>query len=445
MYLIKNRNSTYYCRICLPQELRVVGYPSEMRFSLYTKNRQVAIDRNLVLAGRIRYLINHHTSKVTPTSFKQLVRQEISLIRDKLLNQILAESALPTHIQKPPAKRVCKKRAETSQQLLERFLAKKESEKITRKSLLLLKNRISHFINNINCSLSDVTVKKASDYHDKLIASDISSKSVREYLSATRQFFNWLILNEVIYTNPFSLIKVKRESKLASEERSRWSLKQLQILFQHPNFTQSIGQVASKVTYQRKLEDYWIPLLLLYTGARAGEICQLLVKDIELHDNIWCLNINANEPDKSLKTAASKRLIPIHNKLIELGFLEYVQMRKSSRQKGVFSIKPYGKTQSWSDPFCKRFYKIQNNIGMKSKNRPTVHGLRHTFIDQAQSIGIPENEVADIVGHAKPTMTYGRYGKRVDINRLSKAVNKICFDEAVLSISKNMNIKCSQR
>lgn len=436
MFLVKNRNSNYYCRICLPKKLRAIGYPSEMRFSLYTKNRQDAIDRNFVLASRIRYLINHHTSKVSPISFKELVQREISLIRDKLLDQILTESVPITYIQKPPAKSVKKEREETNQQLLDRFLVKKESEKITRKSLLLLKNRIRHFINYIHCSLSEVTVKKASNYHDQLNALDISSKSVREYISATRQFFNWLILNEVIESNPFTLVKVKRENKLASEERSRWTLKQLQALFQHPNFTHPIGQTASRVTYQRKLEDYWIPILLLYTGARAGEICQLLIKDIELHDNIWCLSINDNEPEKSLKTAASKRLIPIHNKLIELGFLEYVQMRRDSRQKGVFSIKPYGKTQSWSEPFCKRFYKLQNSIGMKSKSRPTVHGFRHTFIDQAQSIGISENEVADIVGHTKPTMTYGRYGKRLDIARLATFVNQIRFDEAVNNIVK---------
>ncbi|MFA0657490.1 DUF6538 domain-containing protein, partial [Vibrio sp. 10N.222.49.C12] len=49
MYLTKNRNSNYYTRISLPARLKALGYPSEIRFSLHTKNRSEAIDRSVMV------------------------------------------------------------------------------------------------------------------------------------------------------------------------------------------------------------------------------------------------------------------------------------------------------------------------------------------------------------------------------------------------------------
>ena len=38
--------------------------------------------------------------------------------------------------------------------------------------------------------------------------------------------------------------------------------------------------------------------------------------------SIYFINITDKEPDQSLKTAASKREVPIHSQLIKLGFLD---------------------------------------------------------------------------------------------------------------------------
>lgn len=76
---------------------------------------------------------------------------------------------------------------------------------------------------------------------------------------------------------------------------------------------------------------YWSPLLELYTDARIEELCQLHLNDIRKVDGIWCFDINDNTPDKKLKSPASKRLVPIHTRLIELGFLDYKKRVKGTR------------------------------------------------------------------------------------------------------------------
>lgn len=69
-------------------------------------------------------------------------------------------------------------------------------------------------------------------------------------------------------------------------------------------------------------------MLAVHTGARLRELYQLRKEDVRFDPEagIHYLDIN-NDGDtgKSLKTKSSKRKIPIHDKLIELGFLNYVK------------------------------------------------------------------------------------------------------------------------
>ena len=74
-----------------------------------------------------------------------------------------------------------------------------------------------------------------------------------------------------------------------------------------------------------KPERYWVTLLSAYSGARLNEVCQLNVSDIQKTDGIWALNLNADSDDKSIKTEAGNRIIPLHPKLIDLGLLDYVK------------------------------------------------------------------------------------------------------------------------
>ncbi|MCZ5067667.1 integrase, partial [Escherichia coli] len=67
-----------------------------------------------------------------------------------------------------------------------------------------------------------------------------------------------------------------------------------------------------------------------------NELCQLYLSDIRMSENgVSYLDFNLDSPDKvmdteaeadkSLKTLNALRQVPIHPRLIELGFLEYVK------------------------------------------------------------------------------------------------------------------------
>lgn len=425
MYLVRDRNSTYYSRVYFPKPLTERGCPKELRFSLKTKNRTTALDRSLVVLHCARALIASAGEKANPATLTRKIREQVSKV---IANDFALLTAEKT--KEKPAKTVLKPTYKTQANpkkkldLLAQFIEFKKLEGVKNKSVGLLYSRVKVFVDGLKVQFDSVTTREANEFLMSLYSQELSLKTVREYIASVKQFYNWLVVMQFACGNPFDLIKVKSDTRLASEQRRRWSDKELLKLFSHNNFAGVIGSYHSKVNYQRKQQDFWIPYILLYTGARVSEICQLKTQDIVEKDGIWCISIN-EDGDKRVKTRASVRFVPLHKQLLNLGFLNYVNQRYEANNDQLFDIKPYGATQCWSEQFYKRFVKVQKELGMIGKDRPTLHGLRHTFIDAAQSAGIPENEVADIVGHTKQSMTYGRYGKRVDLQRLRKAVNRI--------------------
>jgi hypothetical protein len=67
--------------------------------------------------------------------------------------------------------------------------------------------------------------------------------------------------------------------------------------------------------------------LVFIQECALGEICQLYVADIRQEDGIYIFDVNDDGDDKALKTASSRRKIPIHSELIKRGFIEYARSK----------------------------------------------------------------------------------------------------------------------
>ncbi|MDC5854525.1 hypothetical protein [Vibrio europaeus] len=123
------------------------------------------------------------------------------------------------------------------------------------------------------------------------------------------------MLHKHVTYNAFEAISFSKKSKSSIDDRDPFSSTQLESIyaldiFQKQNF--------------RKAYHFWLPLLGLYTGARIGELSQIYSDDVVEVDGVWCLDIK-NEGKRRTKNVASVRLIPIHSKLIELGFIDFMQ------------------------------------------------------------------------------------------------------------------------
>jgi integrase len=155
-------------------------------------------------------------------------------------------------------------------------------------------------------------------------------------------------------------------------------------LFSSPLFHSCGGDKREHEPGDIKCRDwrYWLPLIALYSGARLGEIAQLLVKDVLKKDGHWCFHIcKDGEIQKSVKTAGSERIVPIHPELIGLGLIDY---HERSVSEGHISLFPEIKADTrgfMSGRPSKFFQNYFRAIGLKVDKSVNCHSLRHGIAD----------------------------------------------------------------
>ncbi|MFT4803562.1 MAG: integrase [Psychroserpens sp.] len=421
MYLSKNRNNTYYTRVVLPKTLRSKGFQFAVRISLGTKSRSEAIDLNLSTAQFIRNTFKIIPSELTSNQFKDWFNYYLSefnknrttpLKSDVPSNNEGINQVIPSFHQT------------TFTHALKEFLESKESESISYRSIKKLENRISHFLKWLNKNtFNQVTPRLVMDYRNYLLSLNKSYKTNIEYIAANRQFFKWSVQIEYSKSNPFDGLRLgQRPTTAAHEQRSRWSQGDLNILFSF--LYKSVIEKKSKYA----LTNYYVSLISLYAGLRTSESCQLKVESIKKVDDIYTFEINDVDENTKLKTLNAYRSIPIHSNLIRLGLLEYVNERQRHGKTMLFDDLPFGHYNDWSKPVGSRFYRIFQKLKFEDNKKPTLYGLRHTFIDELQQHEVPEHIVAELSGHSKKGITFGRYGKRLNMMLLKEKVELINFE-----------------
>ncbi|AWN35837.1 DUF6538 domain-containing protein [Methylobacterium radiodurans] len=87
---------------------------------------------------------------------------------------------------------------------------------------------------------------------------------------------------------------------------------------------------------------FWLPLLALLSGARQGELAQLRIMDLaqDREVGVWLLDIST-AGGRSIKTASSRRKIPVHPELERIGLLRYRQSLLDSGAKPDASLWPH--------------------------------------------------------------------------------------------------------
>ncbi|ELA3110035.1 tyrosine-type recombinase/integrase [Vibrio vulnificus] len=428
MYLIKLSNNVFYTRISTPAILQTsLGYPREIRLSLFTKYRRLATKRNAQLASAIHTLHEQALAENIPyTDFKISLSTKVAEIRQQFCSNLphvdnpqskCTSMSIETRAMPAPApEESVNSRLIGAQELtteLNNFIRSKRLEQVTPLTLTQLNQRCTNFLNYLAKQEICLSAKAANTYRDRLIEKGLSAKTVKEYIAANKQFFDYCERIELIEKNVFKAIKApKSRGTKASQQRDRWQLKDLKRLFCSSEFR------------KKDVQFQWTTKVQVYQGCRPSEVCQLTTNDIQVIDGVSCITISDSDTEQRLKTSNAVRTIPLHNQLIKEGFLDYVQDRREQKQKQLFDYKPHGDNKDWSFRYRTNLGKLQTAMGMKPNARPTAYSFRHTFIDELKIANTPEHIVAEIVGHAHPNITFGRYGKQANIQQLNEAVNK---------------------
>jgi len=240
----------------------------------------------------------------------------------------------------------------------------------------------------------------------------LTPRTVNRYLSSLGAFCNWLVNHGYLDQNPIdgmSLAKEKKKSTLP------FTTEQLNTLFKSPLFTgcQSAEEwrnVAKPGNVKIRDHRYWVPLIMLYSGARPGEIAQLATGDVRQEHGHWIMHITTEgDGDKRVKTDGSMRVVPVHSQLVKLGFLDYHDGMKKARQSRLFQLAERNSRGQIIADFSREFGRYITRLGIKNGRGLSLYSFRHGVTDALRSAGHLDENFGFILGHTKATTT-GIYG-----------------------------------
>ncbi len=258
----------------------------------------------------------------------------------------------------------------------------------------------------------------------------------QKYLALIDAFFGWCAACGFVNENPASSSRVNTRGSSAGPGRGTFTIDDLNAIYAAPLYRgcMSDGRIYETGSYHIDGHRRWLPLLGLYTGARLGELCQLLVSDVRKIDDVWCVDINL-EDGKHVKTRAGQRQVPVHPELESLGFLQFVQSVRSAGQKRIFSEIEPGKGGYLSENPSKwfgRFLKKTLGDEVTRSRRLAFHSYRHTVKDALRAAGIEERIQDALLGHESGHVS-SVYGEGYKPPRLLQAISKISFPGLDLS------------
>ncbi|KEJ87704.1 hypothetical protein DSW25_11590, partial [Sulfitobacter donghicola DSW-25 = KCTC 12864 = JCM 14565] len=181
----------------------------------------------------------------------------------------------------------------------------------------------------------EVMAKAASLPPDKV---GLSVGTINRHLDHLNQIADWARDEGLAVDLNLKPSKLRRkETVRARDKRDAFSVEQLHVVFQNPVWTGSHSEHHQTKVGQEIFKNgiYWCPLIGAYTGARREEIAGLAPSDIVESDGVACFSIEDSEL-RRIKNLSSRRLIPIHSHLIDLGFLDYVQEARRNKQTSLF-------------------------------------------------------------------------------------------------------------
>lgn len=216
------------------------------------------------------------------------------------------------------------------------------------------------------------------------------------------------------------------------DTRPPWTTAHLDHLFRSPLYTGGGGAL-------RRLRDdepersvwhdaaYWAPLLWFYHHSCREETCGLEIADIVADHPIPHFHIRDNltrgrdGETAGEKRRARRRILPIHQELLRLGFLEYVEAIHAEGHRALFPELYVNAEKRGGAHFYERAWQhMVGYIGARiplptnaAGKGPDIHSVRALGSSFYEVDGVNELMRADVMGHAREGTNGKHYSKRM--------------------------------
>ncbi|OAN50801.1 hypothetical protein A6A04_17010 [Paramagnetospirillum marisnigri] len=269
----------------------------------------------------------------------------------------------------------------------------------------------------------EMTYQQISEIAEKEKITAIKSGTRNKYIRNIGTLFAYALEEEKVESNPALGLLLHLPEDRNEQGKAPFDSDDLRAMF--PNTYQMMGL-------------NWLPLVMLFQGFRPNEAAQLDTADVIRVDGIWVFDLTEETKgrvgsdrwaDKSLKNETSAvRRVPIHQKLIDFGFIDYIKLRIDANKQKLFDVKRYGQAGyflSVQDQFAAWL----EGVGVKNPST-SPHSFRHTWA--TKSFGVVHDGLRKIMGgwtlgKGVDVQTY-LHTNLLDIHRMKAELDKVTFD-----------------
>ena len=170
----------------------------------------------------------------------------------------------------------------------------------------------------------------------------------------------------------------------------------------HPFTNEQVMRIfepSRYLAFNNRADYFWAPLLGLHLGTRLKEVVTLELEHIGLHEatGLWFMDVRP----ENAKNENSIRRLPIPTRLVELGFIRYVERLRTIGATHLFPHRDLTQDSVALDPSgnCSdRFAKYLDTLGISDRSL-VFHSFRHTVVTALQDVGTPLSDSMQITGH----------------------------------------------
>jgi integrase len=257
----------------------------------------------------------------------------------------------------------------------------------------------------------------------------ISPVTVQKIIIRLHTVFNYAVANGYLSSNPASQIQVFVPKK-TEPARLPFTVKELNKIFSSNLYRENKNKDKSRI------QDFRMLILLgFFTGGRMEELARLTTNDIGCENGIYYIYIHGErDTTRRVKNVSSIRRIPLHSKLLELGFDDYYRKMLTNDHDKFFpslyrSKEIRGKITHY---FSKWFGLFLDGLGITDKTK-SFHSFRHTMKRLLRDAGIEKSVCDAYQGHSMGDIasTYGRdeYNMGYSLSFLKEQIERIDYSQ----------------